>query len=146
MKSSKDVLKDASALLEKIENALFDYKSLNSNALKSEWKSIGSTKSDDFSEKAERFYFLVDYIDERKFIDTLVAKKGKGKDQLLVAIRVCRDLLDRDRRELHNFEENLGKFNILGGFDNMLTRKLEQQKTKVTVKQAILKDLQAKRN
>lgn len=146
MKPSKEVLKDASALLDKIEGALSDYKSLNSKALKSEWKSIGSTKGDDFSEKAERFYFLMDYIDERKFIDSLVAKKGKVKDQIPVAIRVCRDLLDRDRRELHNFEENLGKFNMSGGFDHMLSKKLEHQKRKVTVKQAILKDLQALRN
>ncbi len=147
-KPSKEVLKEASALLEKLESSLSDYKKCNTQSLKAEWKSIGSAKGPEFSEKADKFYFLMEYIDERKFIDTLVAKKGKGKDQdlLPITIRVCRDLLERDRRELNNFEENLGKFNMASGLDNMLTKKLEQQKRKVTVKQAILKDLQAQRN
>ena len=52
----------------------------------------GSTK-DDFSEKAERFIFLWT-TSMRENLLIPMAKKGKGKDQLLVAIRVCRDLLD----------------------------------------------------
>ena len=50
-------------------------------------------------------------------------------------------LLERDKRELLTFEENLGKFNMNSGLDQMLGKKLEQQKRKVSVKQAILKDL-----
>ena len=57
--------------------------------------------------------------------------------------RIVRDLLERDKRELNAFKENLEKFNTRGNFQDMLGNKLEQQERKVKVKKMILDQARA---
>ena len=142
-KSPEQVMKEAKELIDELESAISEVRDLNTQELRTKWKSIGQVKHKAYQELSDRFYFLSDYIEERKFIETLALKKAKNKEADLKtwSAKVCRDLLERDKRELLTFEENLGKFNMNSGLDQMLGKKLEQQKRKVSVKQAILKDL-----
>lgn len=94
----------------------------------------------------EEFFFLMDYIFERNFLENLFAKKAKiddNKKALKVKMNLLRDLISRDEKELLIFEENMGMFNLANAtFDKMVGFKHEKQKRKVTVKQHILSELQ----
>lgn len=147
-RSDKDLIAEANSIIEKIKIDREQKTKIDTKQLRSNWRFLGKSGNAEFKELTQEFHHLVDLIDEKGFIDSLVQKKkGKSdKDELSLSIKVCRDLLERDRRELINFEENLGKFNMASGLDNMLTKKLEQQKRKVDVKQAILKELKQQRD
>ncbi len=95
----------------------------------------------------EEFFFLMDYIFERNFLETLYQKKAKEVKDVKAGIKakmnILRDLISRDEKELLIFEENMGKFNLdNANFDKMMGFKFEKQKRKVTVKQHILSELQ----
>lgn len=95
----------------------------------------------------EEFFFLMDYIFERSFLENLSAKKSKGSADDKLAIKakmnILRDLISRDEKERLIFEENMGKFNLdNASFDKMMGFKYEKQIRKVTVKQQLLADLQ----
>lgn len=109
--------------------------------LKQTWKAAGKAPT----ELNEEYLFQVGMVSEKKFIATLVdkkAKKGSSETDLKkLQLKVCRDLLERDKRELLNFQENLGKFNTSKGLDSLLDQKLRQQERKVKVKEAILKQI-----
>lgn len=145
--SDKDLVAEAQKILEKIKEDRAKSHKIDTKALRGLWRSLGKSAQAEFKTLSQEFHHLVDLIDEKTFIDSLVQKKkGKGdRDELSLTIKVCRDLLERDKRELINFEENLGKFNMTSGLDNMLTKKLEQQKRKVDVKETILKELKKQR-
>lgn len=109
------------------------------------WKVLQKIKHKEAFELKNDIRFQVDMISEKSFIVNLAQKKSKGqKEDLKLYQKVCRDLLERDRRELINFEENMSKFNMAEGLDNMLTRKLRQQQQKVEVKKAILEQVREK--
>lgn len=145
-KSDKEIIAEATALLALVKQGRAEQKTLLTKKLRNDWRSIGKSADQSFKTLSQEFNHLMDLIDEKSFIESLVAKKKGNQDLLSASIKVCRDLLERDKRELANFEENLGKFNMASGLDNMLTRKLEQQKRKVEVKQAILKEFKEQKD
>jgi len=82
-------------------------------------------------------------LSEKQFIDSLVKKRKGDRTDLKLRLKISRDLLERDRREFLTFQENLGKFNMADGLDNMLTKKLKQQEQKVEVKKTILEQIKS---
>lgn len=115
------------------------------NAINRKWKAIGPVGKKFSEELSEKYLRLSGTISEKKFLNTLVekkSKKGASDDDLnKLRIRLVRGLLDRDYSELKTFEENMGKFNMASGLDNLLDRKLAQQKLKVEIKKDILTEL-----
>lgn len=115
------------------------------NAINRKWKAIGPVGKKFSEELSEKYLRLSGTISEKKFLNTLVEKKSKqgtsDADLNKLRIRLVRGLLDRDYSELKTFEENLGKFNMASGLDNLLDRKLAQQKLKVEIKKDILTEL-----
>lgn len=88
-------------------------------------------------------HFAIEMLAEKQFINALVDKRKGDRKDLKLRYKISRDLLERDRRELHTFQENLGKFNMAEGLDNMLTKKLRQQEQKVEVKKSILEQIKS---
>ena len=89
----------------------------------------------------------MDSREPKLFLEQLVNKKLKNKADAKkrseLRFRLLRDLLDRDKRELNAFKENLEKFNTKGGFERMISGKLALQERKVKVKQSILDQLKS---
>ncbi|MBO3700349.1 DUF349 domain-containing protein [Roseivirga sp. E12] len=115
------------------------------NLINKKWKGVGNTDKDVSKELSSRYLKLSGMISEKKFLNSLVEKKSKKgtseSDLNKLRVRLLRGLLDRDYNELKTFEENLGKFNMASGLDNLLDRKLAQQKLKVEIKKEILAEL-----
>lgn len=120
---------------------------VNLNKVKSEWKGLGPVNKKDNQALQLAYLMEFDLLSEKLFINGMVDKRLKGKDQGKdrdwLRQRILRDLLDRDSRELNAFKENLEKFNTSGGFHQMIGGKLEQQERKVKVKKMILSQLRA---
>ncbi|MCE7994183.1 MAG: DUF349 domain-containing protein [Roseivirga sp.] len=117
------------------------------NAIKTEWRALGPVSKQDMNELQSAYLMQYDMLSEKLFLNSMVDKRLKGKDQgkdrNRLRNRILRDLLDRDTRELNAFKENLEKFNTSGGFHEMIGGKLEQQERKVKVKKMILNQLRS---
>lgn len=117
------------------------------NAVKTEWRALGPVSKQDMNELQSAYLMQYDMLSEKLFLNSMVDKRLKGKDQgkdrNRLRNRILRDLLDRDTRELNAFKENLEKFNTSGGFHEMIGGKLEQQERKVKVKKMILNQLRS---
>ena len=118
---------------------------LDVKVINAEWKAIGPVDKRLRAELTEQYLFLIGMISEKQFLNTLLSKKskkGSSREELAkLRLRLLRDLLTRDVNELKTFEENMGKFNMAKGLDDVLGKRLEQQKRKVIVKKAILDEL-----
>lgn len=135
--------------LEKLKSLLADLHKANEGVLpkaevkplKEKWRLLQKIKHKEASAIKNEIRFQLDMLSEKLFINTLVSKRKADPNDLRLRQKISRDLLERDKRELNTFEENLGKFNMADGLDNMLTKKLKQQEQKVEVKKAILSQI-----
>lgn len=144
--SPQENQKSKEALIKALEEANASIlPKIDLNAINRKWKGIGPVGKKFSEELSEKYLRLSGIISEKKFLNTLVEKKAKkgtsDSDLNKLRIRLVRGLLDRDYSELKTFEENMGKFNMASGLDNLLDRKLAQQKLKVEVKKDILAEL-----
>ncbi len=85
-----------------------------------------------------------------KFVDELCQKRMRNFDSRSEPeknkqrISVVKDLLSRDRNELQTLELNSEKFNIHSNdLNNLMEKKLDQQRQKIEVKELILKELKS---
>ncbi|MGW8122251.1 DUF349 domain-containing protein [Roseivirga echinicomitans] len=120
----------------------------NVKSLRDKWRNLGPVSKADMDKLQGEFMFLIDQIAEKQFIESLLQKKLKGKqneaDKERVRIKIIYDLLHRDKNELSVFKENLEKFNTSSGLDKLIGGKLELQERKVKVKEEILKQFKEK--
>lgn len=110
-------------------------------SLKEQWRLLQKIKNKEARDIKQDIRFQLEMLSEKSFINTLVIKRKAKMDDLRLRQKISRDLLERDKRELHTFEENLGKFNMADGLDNMLSKKLRKQAQKVEVKREILNQI-----
>jgi len=110
--------------------------------LKSEWSKLGTVSKKDMDVLRQEYGTLLMILSEAKFVEDLARKKSKkgSKPEELkrLKVRLIRDLLERDKRELNTFNENLGNFSMAKGLDKIIGNKLELQEKKVEIKQYIL--------
>lgn len=144
--NTKDNKKAKAAIISELEKANSTIEPiLDLNDIGRRWKSIGSIDKESNQELSAKYLKLSGMISEKKFLKTLLEKKAKKGisegDLNKLRIRLLKSLLDRDYNELRTFEENLGKFNMASGLDNLLDKKLTQQKLKVEIKKEILAEL-----
>ena len=146
------LLKEREVFIEKLKTLASEEKPATSaDMLKEEWARLGKLPRKELEPFVNDYKFYLDVISERLFVQQLVRSKGKkrgdsAKNEAHLSIKILRDLLERDRKELHTFEENLGKFNTSGNLDKIIGGKLELQKRKVKVKEHILHQLNTKSN
>ncbi len=139
-------LKDRKAFIAKLlaltgdVNAGFDV-----DKLKLEWASLGSVSKKDIEALRPEYSRCMMILSEIKFLDGLARKKSKkgSKPEELrrLKAKLIRDLLERDKRELRTFNENLGNFSTAKGLDKIIGDKLGLQERKVEAKQFILEQL-----
>lgn len=119
----------------------------DTNALRQDWKALGPVGKKDMNTLQSAYLVQLDMLSEKLFLEGMVNKRLKGKDKgadpKRLRQRILRDLLERDKRELNAFRENLEKFNTSGGFHDLIGGKLERQERKVEVKQMILSQLKS---
>lgn len=116
-------------------------------------KSLGGFKTQDSALKQRRHELmqLVNIIWERDFLEGLAGRKHKGfhllepEKQAQHMKKLLVEFLRRDKQDLGQYEENTQKF---AGHDKktqqMLERKLGQQRNKIEVKEKLLKILEEK--
>ncbi len=141
LESRTEFLKELVVLNEKIAPVA------NVKELRDKWKHLGPVSRSEMDKLQGEFLFLIDQIAEKQFIESLMYKKLKGKqneaDKERVRLKIAYDLLHRDRAELSTFQENLEKFNTSSGLDKLIGGKLELQERKVKVKEEILRQFKA---
>ncbi|WP_323757527.1 DUF349 domain-containing protein [Roseivirga sp.] len=141
LESRTEFLKELAVLNEKIAPVA------NVKELRDKWKHLGPVSRSEMDKLQGEFLFLIDQIAEKQFIESLMYKKLKGKqneaDKERVRLKIAYDLLHRDRAELSTFQENLEKFNTSSGLDKLIGGKLELQERKVKVKEEILRQFKA---
>ncbi len=146
--NKKENLENRSAFLKELETLNQKITpTANVKSLKDKWKNLGPVSRADMDRLQNEFLFLMDQISEKQFIESLLHKKLKGKqndaEKERVRMKIIYDLLHRDKNELSTFKENLEKFNTSSGLDKLIGGKLELQERKVKVKEEILKQFKA---
>ena len=119
-----------------------------SKDLMEDWKMIGRLPKEHAKEVTERFMVICDKVQERRFLENLAMGTDEDYDskntreQISIKMRLMRDLLVRDEKELRSFYDNLEKMNPQRGqFNKVIANKLVNQKRKVIVKKEILREL-----
>jgi len=112
--------------------------------IQEEWKNLG--KGNASKQINEQYFEIKDYIFEKDFLETLFERKSKKdmapKEAIKLKMNLLRDLINRDKKELLIFEENMGKFNLDSSkIDKMVNGKHNRQKRKLTIKERLLNEL-----
>lgn len=142
-KNPVDSLRDRKQFLEKLNKITQElHVSFNVNQLKAEWTKLGSVSKKEMDAMRQEYGKLLMILSEASFVTDLARKKlkkgSKPEELIKLKVRLMRDLLERDKRELQTFNENLGNFSMAKGLDKIIGNKLELQEKKVEVKQYIL--------
>lgn len=150
--ASPGVLQEKQALLKKLQ-ALdsHDKASLEkAQALQEEFKNLGFMGGPEGSAVNNAFFQTLGLIKEKNFLHKLAQAKAQGfaekdeKEQAKIKLRLLRDLLSRDERELQNFKDNLSNLNTgKNRVNKMMDAKLRLQEKKVKVKRMLQEELQA---
>lgn len=116
--------------------------------LKSKWRQIGNVPREVYRPQQEEFSTLSDMLLELSFVKRLAANRDEGyeqknsREQVRVQMKLLRDLLSRDERELQTYYDNASNFQSQrGNFGKMVDQKLVQQKHKVQVKKGLLRKM-----
>lgn len=115
-------------------------------ALKESWKKIGMVPKELYRPQQEEFNMTADLLTEKYFLEKMAASKDpsyaqkNSREKLRIKMRLLKDLLVRDEKELQAFFDNMGHVNTRqGAVNKMLDQKLAQQKHKVQVKKALIR-------
>lgn len=117
--------------------------------LQEEWKRSGMLPKGIGEDWNDKFFIACDFVTEQVFISRLAFGKNKEylertpKEQLQIKIKLVKDLLARDEKDLEIFSDNYDKMRASqSGFNKMLVGKLNMQRRKVKVKKMILEKVQ----
>lgn len=119
-------------------------------ALQEEFKNVGFTGGAEGGAVNHRFYQNLGLIKEKHFLHKLAIGKNhdfaekEEKEQAKIKLRLLRDLLSRDERELQNFKDNLSNLSTgKNRVNKMMDAKLRLQEKKVQVKRLLQEELRA---
>ncbi|MFY0600016.1 MAG: DUF349 domain-containing protein [Cyclobacteriaceae bacterium] len=137
-----------------IKNELNEYltgaERVNLKRLEELRNTLKSYKPTSYGAKQERreIFTTIQLLKERDFLINLTRKRFKNfkeMDEIQFKesqVKVLRDLLARDKEDLVQYTDNAEKFSSSSGQMNpMIEKKLNQQKTKVSVKEQLLEML-----
>lgn len=114
------------------------------------WNKAGKIAPFKFKQIADEFYNICDEVIENNFLENL-ANKSDGypempeSERLSLKIKLIKDLIARDERELEKFQENFTNYNTEGrSLDKILISKLDGKRRKLRIKKRILRELNEK--
>ncbi len=114
------------------------------------WNKAGKIAPFKFKQIAEQFYNICDEVIENNFLENLASKLEDysimpESEKLSHKIKLMRDLISRDERELEKFQENYNNYNTDGrSIDKILASKLDGKRRKLRIKKIILRELTEK--
>lgn len=119
-------------------------------ALQEAFKSQGFTTGSESAAVSQEFFQALALMKEKNFLQKLAQGKAHDfsskdeQEQIRFKLRLLRDLLGRDERELQNFQDNLAHLSTgKNKVNKMMDSKLRMQQRKVEVKRLLLQELQA---
>ena len=118
--------------------------------LQEEFKNQGFAAGPEGESVNHDFFQEFSLMKEKNFLHNLALAKSRDfyskdeKEQVKVKLRLLRDLLSRDERELQNFKDNLSNFSTgKNKVNKLVDSKLRLQQRKVEIKRLLLQELQA---
>lgn len=118
--------------------------------LQEAFKNLGFTGGPEGGAVNHRFYQHLGLLKEKHFLHKLAIGKNRdfaekdSKEQAKIKLRLLRDLLGRDERELQNFKDNLSNLSTgKNRVNKMMDAKLRLQEKKVEVKRLLQEELRA---
>lgn len=111
------------------------------------WNKAGKIAPFKYKQIAEDFYTICDSVIENNFLENLASKSNEYSEmpesqRISLKIKLLKDLISRDERELEKFQENYNNYNTEGGSINkLLASKLDGKRRKLRVKKRILREL-----
>ncbi len=123
---------------------------MKAQQLQEEFKNKGFAAGPEGESVNNSFFQEFSLMKEKNFLHNLAMAKARDfnskdkKEQLTVKLRLLRDLLNRDERELQNFRDNLSNLNTgKNRVNKLMDSKLRLQQKKVDIKRLLLRELQA---
>jgi len=138
--SKQELIRKVKELANRIDATVTD----EVKKLQEEWKRSGMLPKGAGEDWNDKFFIACDFVTEQVFINRLAFGKNKEftektpKEQLQIKVRLIRDLLARDEKDLELFNDNYDKMRASQSFNKMLVGKLNMQRRKVKVKKMIL--------
>ncbi|AHM62014.1 hypothetical protein D770_18815 [Flammeovirgaceae bacterium 311] len=122
-------------------------------AVQNEYKALGFARTPEVARISEQLFDTGNLLREKHFLNKLAYAKVPGieqqekQEQARQKIRLLRDLLSRDERELQTYQENMA-LTSPGSSDvaKMMETKLRSQQRKVKIKKMLLEELQQQAN
>jgi hypothetical protein len=122
-------------------------------AVQNEYKALGFARTPEVARISEQLFDTGNLLREKHFLNKLAYAKVPGIEQESIQeqsrqkIRLLRDLLSRDERELQTYQENMAMTSP-GSSDvaKMMETKLRSQQRKVKIKKMLLEELQQQAN
>ncbi|MEP4533099.1 MAG: DUF349 domain-containing protein [Cyclobacteriaceae bacterium] len=138
---------DIKPIIEELDGYISGKEKPDMKALEEHRNILKAYRPNDYASKLQRkeAFNKIQLLKEKDFVSHLARKRFKDyKDQneagqLKLQIKLLHELLSRDREDLNQYLENSEKFSSASGTMNpMVEKKLNQQKTKVAVKEQLL--------
>lgn len=144
LKTKKDLLDQINSI-EGYDKASLD----RAYKLQDEFKALGFAPGAEGEEVNSSFYQALGMLKEKNFLHNLAQAKSRDfeskdkSEKAKIKLRLLRDLLGRDERELQNFKDNLAHLNTgKNKINKMMEAKLRLQERKVAVKRFLLREIQ----
>lgn len=103
-------------------------------------------------DKRKEAFEMIQLLMEKDFIDKLAFKRFKNfremekAKKLQIRMGILEELIHRDQTDLEKFQENSANFSVsTGGMMQLVEKKLSQQKSKIAVKERLLKLLKSEK-
>ncbi|EMR01737.1 DUF349 domain-containing protein [Cesiribacter andamanensis] len=121
--------------------------------IQNQYKELGFARSPEVARISDQLFDTGSLIRERHFLSKLAFNKVPGleqrdaQEQARQKLRLLRDLLSRDERELQNYQENMASMSPgRSEVSKMMEAKLRSQYRKVKVKKMLLEELKQESN
>jgi hypothetical protein len=122
-------------------------------SIQNQYKELGFARSPEVAQISDQLFDTGSLIRERSFLSRLAHNKIPGmvqftaQEQARQKLRLLRDLLSRDERELQNYQENMASMSPgRNEITKMLESKLRSQQRKVKVKKMLMEELKQQSN
>lgn len=153
--SAKPAKVNLSDLIKELDAYLSGEKPFHFKLIDNHKRSLKEVRADSKEERQQKdeAFKKAQLLLERDFIDKLASKRFKNFRELekakkkSIRIGILEELLDRDKTDLATYQENSANFSgsLGGGMIDLVDKKIQQQKKKITTKETLLNILKAEK-
>ena len=123
------------------------------DAVQNEYKELGFVRTPEVAAISDKLFNTGNLIREKHFLNKLAYAKLPGieqqdkQEQARQKMKLLKELLSRDERELQNYQENMAMMTPGNNeVSKMMETKLRSQQRKVKIKKILLEELQQQAN